>query len=82
MKPDSFNALIDSMTPEIWQNMKRAIEIGRWPDGRQLTAEQRELSLQAVIAWEIKQNIPEEERTGYLKRKCPSSQDQPVSFKN
>jgi uncharacterized protein YeaC (DUF1315 family) len=30
-----------------------------------LTAEQRELSLQAMIAWEIK-NLPEEERTGYM----------------
>jgi hypothetical protein len=34
----------------------------RW---RKLTAEQRELSLQAMIAWEI-QNLPEDQRTGYM----------------
>jgi hypothetical protein len=32
---------------------------------RKLTAEQRELSLQAMIAWEI-QNLPEDQRTGYM----------------
>lgn len=41
------------------------MEIGKWSDGGKLTAEQRELSLQAMIAWEI-QNLPEEQRTGYM----------------
>ena len=54
----SFNQAIENITPEIYQNLKLAIEIGKWPDGRKLTQEQKELCLQAVIAWEL-QNLPE-----------------------
>lgn len=62
-----FQRLIANITPEIYASLKRAVEIGRWPDGRRLTSEQRELSLQAVIAWEMK-HLPETERTGYIDR--------------
>lgn len=62
-----FQKLIESITPEIYANLKAAIEIGKWPDGRGLSIEQRELCLQAVIAYELK-NIPEDERTGYIDR--------------
>jgi len=62
-----FQQLIETITPEIYANLKTAIEIGKWPDGRMLTGEQRELCLQAVIAYELK-NIPEAERTGYIDR--------------
>src|SRR3546814_3032189 len=61
----SFNEMIKNITPDIYQSLKLAVEIGKWADGNKLTAEQRELSLQAMIAWEM-QNLPEEERTGYM----------------
>ena len=61
----SFAEMIENITPEIYQSLKLAVEIGKWPDGRKLTQEQKELSLQAMIAWEV-QNLPEEERTGYM----------------
>ncbi|MCP2072051.1 UNVERIFIED_ORG: uncharacterized protein YeaC (DUF1315 family) [Pseudomonas lini] len=61
----SFNEMIQNITPDIYKSLKLAVEIGKWADGNKLTAEQRELSLQAMIAWEI-QNLPEEERTGYM----------------
>ncbi|MCE0463230.1 MULTISPECIES: YeaC family protein [Pseudomonas] len=61
----SFNEMIKNITPDIYRSLKLAVEIGKWADGNKLTAEQRELSLQAMIAWEI-QNLPEEERTGYM----------------
>ncbi|RON05351.1 YeaC family protein [Pseudomonas brassicacearum] len=61
----SFNEMIKNITPEIYQSLKLAVEIGKWSDGGKLTAEQRELSLQAMIAWEV-QNLPEEQRTGYM----------------
>lgn len=44
--------IISTMTPEIRDNMARAVEIGRWPDGTRLTDEQRSNTLQAVIAWD------------------------------
>lgn len=62
-----FQQLIDGITPDIYRNLKRAVEIGKWPDGRALTAEQRELSMQAVIAYEL-QHVPEQERTGFIDR--------------
>lgn len=64
----NFKQLIDGITPEIYRNLKRAIEIGKWPDGRLLTTEQRELSMQAVIAFEAK-HFDESERTGFIDRR-------------
>ena len=61
----SFAEMIENITPDIYESLKLAVEIGKWADGRKLTAEQRELSLQAMIAWEI-QNLPEDQRTGYM----------------
>ncbi|UFH51577.1 YeaC family protein [Pseudomonas sp. KNUC1026] len=72
-----FSKLIENITPDIYQSLKTAIEIGKWSDGRKLTQEQKELSLQAVIAWEM-QNLPEEERTGYMGPQECSSKSTPV----
>jgi len=69
MADPTFQQLIDSMTPEIWQNMRRSVELGRWPDGRPVSSEQRQLCLQAMIAWETR-NLPEEQRTGYVPPAC------------
>ncbi|MYM62460.1 YeaC family protein [Pseudomaricurvus sp. HS19] len=61
----NIDELINSITPEVYENLKRSIELGKWPDGRPLTQEQREHSMQAVIAYELK-HLPAEERTGYV----------------
>ncbi|WP_213876217.1 DUF1315 family protein [Pseudomonas sp. dw_358] len=74
----SFSHMIENITPEIYESLKQAVEIGKWSDGRKLTIEQKELSLQAVIAWEI-QNLPEEERTGYMGPQECSSKSAPVA---
>lgn len=68
---------IGNITPEIYQSLKLAVEIGKWPDGRKLTLEQKELSLQAMIAWE-QQNLPEEERTGYMGPQECESKSEPI----
>ena len=73
----SFAHMIENITPEIYENLKLAVEIGKWSDGRKLTAEQKELSLQAVIAWEMK-NLPEDQRTGYMGPQECSSKSTPV----
>ncbi len=70
-----FQEVINSMTPEIYGNMRTAVEIGKWPDGRKLTSEQRELCLQAIIAYEAK-HIPETERTGFIDRGSKSEGEQ------
>lgn len=68
----SFLDVIENITPEIYENLKLAVEIGKWGDGRKLTAEQKELCMQALIAWES-QHLPEDQRTGYMEvQKCAS----------
>ncbi|ANI29141.1 transcriptional regulator [Yersinia entomophaga] len=48
--------LIASMTPEIYQRLSQAVELGKWPDGVALTAEQKENSLQMVMLWQARHN--------------------------
>lgn len=65
MSDATFARMLAALNPEIVASFRLAIEIGKWPDGRRLTPEQRETCMQAVIAWEMK-NLPEQERTGYI----------------
>ena len=74
----SFAEMIENITPDIYESLKLAVEIGKWSDGRKLTPEQRELSLQAMIAWEI-QNLPEDQRTGYMGPQECASKSAPVA---
>lgn len=60
-----YQQMIDSMTPQIYQSLRRAVELGKWPDGRPVTPEQREHAMQAVIAWG-EQHLPPEERIGFI----------------
>jgi len=61
----NFDDILSSITPEVYENLKTAIELGKWADGRELTPEQKEHCMQAVIAYELK-HVPAEERTGYV----------------
>lgn len=62
-----YHQLIANITPAIHASLKRAVEIGRWPDGRRLSAEQRALCMEAVIAYEAS-NLSQAERVGYIDR--------------
>ena len=74
----SFLDAIANITPEIYQSLKLAVEIGKWPDGRKLSQEQKELTLQALIAWEV-HNLPEDQRIGYMGPQECSSKSAPVA---
>ena len=73
-----YTQLIATMTPEIYRRLRLAVELGKWPDGRALTPEQRENALQAVIAWG-EQHLPEDQRVGHIDRghKAGDSCDDP-----
>ena len=73
----SFAAMIENITPEIYQSLKLAVEIGKWPDGRKLSLEQKELCLQAMIAYELK-HLPEDQHTGYMGPQACKSKDMEV----
>lgn len=62
-----FEDMIRNITPETYANLKRAVELGRWPDGTRLTKEQLEMSMQAVIAYDHHHH-DEHERVGYIDR--------------
>lgn len=64
--------LIKSLTPDVYANLKQAIELGRWPDGVKLSAEQKELCMEAILRYEIEHNVPNEQRVGYLGNECAS----------
>jgi len=89
----NFQDMLDNITPDIYQNLKRAVELGKWPTGDKLSAEQRQTCMQAVIAYELK-HLPENERSAYIPPKphqhCgsagevaePEVQEQPLNWKH
>jgi uncharacterized protein len=66
--------LIDAMSPELYQTLLRSVALGKWPDGRMLTADQREYAMQAVIAWG-ERHLAEQDRVGYVEKKVPVVED-------
>lgn len=62
-----FDAMIKSITPEVYENLKRAVELGKWNDGTRLTQEQRETCMQAIIAYDH-ENKSEQDRVGFIDR--------------
>lgn len=60
------NQLLERMDHSMYQVLKGAVALGKWPDGRTLTPEQKEAGLQAILAFEIRAGVPEELRTGFL----------------
>jgi len=79
----TYDELIERLDPTIYRNLKQAIELGKWPDGRAISREQRAICLEAVIYYENKHNVPEEERVGYLDRgeKAGTACDPSVQFR-
>lgn len=66
-KPQSWRALVATLTPELHQSLKNAVETGRWPNGDKLTPAQLEHSLQAIIAYD-QLYLPQEQRTAFIDR--------------
>lgn len=62
-----FQSFIAGMDATTCASLRRAVEIGKFPDGRRLTADQKALCMEAVLRWEAL-NRPAEERTGYIDR--------------
>ncbi len=63
-----YRELIETMSPAIYQSLRLAVEKGKWPDGKPMSAKQRETTLQAVIAWG-ERHLPPEERVGFIKKR-------------
>jgi len=64
----TYEQLIAAMTPDMHKSLKTAVELGKWPDGRKLTDEQRQICMRAVIAYDV-ENLPEDQRIGFIDRR-------------
>ena len=82
-RPQSMQELIATMTPDVYENLRSAVELGKWQDGSRLSARQLEHCMEAVILYEA-QNLPPSERTGApLEQQCESAAStdvQPLTF--
>jgi len=78
--------LIATMSPETYQSLVRSVELGKWPDGRTVTSQQRENAMQAIIAWG-ERHLPEQDRVGYIEKKekagdsCDVPLEMPLNWK-
>tara|TARA_B100001123_G_C14567217_1_gene732791 strand:- start:121 stop:372 length:252 start_codon:yes stop_codon:yes gene_type:complete len=63
--------LLQQMTPEIYGDLKTAIELGKWSDGSKLEQEQLENCMQLLILYEARA-LPEEFRTSNRLNSCKS----------
>ena len=62
---ESIDDLLKKMTPEVYASVKRAVELGKWPNGEKISPDQRQMCMQAVILWE-ENNLSPEQRSGYI----------------
>jgi uncharacterized protein YeaC (DUF1315 family) len=69
---NTVNELVESLTPSMVSDLKHAIELGKFPDGRVVSREQKELMIEATILYDALK-LPEEERTGFIHRKKQAS---------
>lgn len=78
----NFAEMIDKMTPDVYQSLKRGLELGKWPNGQPLTSEQKKITMEAVLRYEALHQIPEQERVGYIAPKpVPSRATEETSIK-
>lgn len=67
-----YNQLIAQLTPEVYLRLKTAIEIGKWPDGRPLSQDQKASCMEAVLRYQT-MKLDAQEHSGYMSDKCASS---------
>ncbi|MDP2532292.1 DUF1315 family protein [Photobacterium damselae subsp. piscicida] len=50
------DSLLDAMTPDVYEQLSRAVEIGKWANGVQLTDEQQSNAMQAMMIYQSRFN--------------------------
>lgn len=70
-QPMELAAFLENMTPAIHQALRQSLELGKWPDGRKMTEQERDAGLQAIIVYEH-EHLPENQRIGYMPQSCKS----------
>jgi len=70
---ESFTKQAQSLDEQAYLALKGALELGKWPNGERLSAEQKELCMETIISYEAR-HLPEDQRTGYIPPGCKSQQ--------
>lgn len=63
MEDNQLDDVIKALTPEIYQRLVTAVELGKWPDGVPLTPEQKAYCLQMVMLWQSRHNVDAQHMT-------------------
>lgn len=63
MLDKQLDEVVTALTPDIYQRLATAVELGKWPDGVALTPEQKENCLQMVMLWQSRHNVEAEHMT-------------------
>lgn len=50
----NIDAMVNAMTPEVYDRLRLAVETGKWLDGSPLSEEQKASSMQAVMLYQAK----------------------------
>jgi len=48
----NINDMVNNLTPEVYENLKNAVETGKWPDGNVLNEGQKQQTLQLVMMYQ------------------------------
>ena len=64
---NTVNELVEALTRSMASDLKQAIELGKFPDGRVVSEKQKELMIEATILYDA-MKLSEEERTGFIHR--------------
>lgn len=82
----TFEKLVQKLSPDLYHRLRTSVELGKWPDGRSLSPEQKALCMEAVIYYENHHGVPDAQRVGYIDRRRTPVPDpealQPVRFLN
>ncbi|MCY4473185.1 MAG: DUF1315 family protein [Kistimonas sp.] len=61
--------IVERLTPEQAAQLRQALELGKWSDGRVLEPQHREQGMRTLLLWEAR-HLPQERRTGFLPQGC------------
>lgn len=48
----NINHMVNNLSPEVYANLKQAVETGKWPDGQPLSEAQKQQTLQLVMVYQ------------------------------
>lgn len=63
----NFDQVSQNLDPQVYQSLKTALELGKWPNGQPLSDKQKSICMEAIIKYEAR-HLPPEQRTGYIER--------------